>query len=132
MTDTQAIPAEDYRSITLLNEMGDLEISWDSQNDDVMRQFIATKMAEGIRFFTLAPMLGGVIYRKKAMRTMDDLKENRVKVADKEVEVLFEAGKVALIRNNDGSEVKTTGIAKTPDEAVAARRTVGVRAMQGG
>lgn len=122
-------PAE--RSMTLLNDMGDIEISWDSSEDDAMRQLIAKKMAEGVRFFTLAPVLGGVLYRKKSMKTMADLNENRVKVTDRDVAALFEAGKVALTRTNDGGEVKTTGIAKTPDEVVKTR-TVGVRSLRGG
>ncbi len=120
------------RSITLLNDMGDIEISWDSDQDDDMRQLIAKKMAQGVRFFTLAPVLGGVLYRKKAMKTMADLKENRVKVTDSDVAALFEAGKVQLTRTNDNVEVKTTGIAKTPDEVVKAKRAVGVRGLQGG
>lgn len=123
--------AEDYRSMTLLNEMGDVEVTWDSKNDDAMREVIEKKMKEGVRFFILKPFPGGFLYRKTALKTMDQLKENRVKIGDNDVEKLFEAGKVQVIRNTSGATLETQGVAKTAAEA-ASKRTVGIKPLQGG
>ncbi len=122
---------DDTRSLILLNDTGDVEITWDSSNDDVMRELIDKKMKEGVRFFILKPFPGGFLYRKTAMKTMDDLKENKVKVGDKDVEKLFEAGKVQVIRNTSGATLETQGIAKTAAEA-SKKRTVGIKPLQGG
>ena len=122
---------DDTRSMVLLNGTGDIEVTWDSNNDDVMRELIDKKMKEGVRFFILKPFPGGFLYRKTAMKTMDDLKENKVKVGDKDVEKLFEAGKVQVIRNTSGATLETQGVAKTAAEA-ASKRTVGIKPLQGG
>lgn len=42
-----AIPAEDYRSITLLNEMGDIEVTWDSQNVVSARRTVGVGALQG-------------------------------------------------------------------------------------
>lgn len=131
LMDAPVEAAEDYRSMTLLNEMGDIEVTWDSQNDDAMREVIEKKMKEGVRFFILKPFPGGFLYRKTALKTMDQLKENRVKIGDNDVEKLFEAGKVEVVRTQSGATLETVGIAKTAKEA-STKRTVGVKALQGG
>lgn len=87
LMDAPVEAAEDYRSMTLLNEMGDVEVTWDSKNDDAMREVIDKKMKEGVRFFILKPFPGGFLYRKTALKTMDQLKENRVKIGDNDVEI---------------------------------------------
>ena len=122
---------DETRSMTLLNEMGDIEVTWDSQNDDAMREVIEKKMKEGVRFFILKPFPGGFLFRKTALKTIADLKENRVKIGDGDVEKLFEAGKVQVIRTDSGATLETVAIAKTADEA-SKKRTVGVKPLQGG
>lgn len=122
---------DETRSMTLLNDMGDIEVTWDSQNDDAMRELIEKKMKEGVRFFILKPFPGGFLFRKTAMKTMADLTENRVKVGDKDVEKLFEAGKVQVVRSDTGATLETVGVAKTAAEA-ATKRTVGIKPLQGG
>lgn len=136
MTDVLEAPApteavEDYRSMTLLNEMGDIEVTWDSQNDDAMREVIERKMKEGVRFFILKPFPGGFLYRKTALKTMAQLTENRVKIGDADVEKLFVEGKVEVVRTHSGATLETVGIAKDAKDA-ATKRTVGVRPLQGG
>lgn len=122
---------DETRSMTLLNEMGDVEVTWDSQNDDAMREVIEKKMKEGVRFFILKPFAGNFLYRKTALKTVADLKENRVKIGDSDVEKLFEAGKVQVIRTDTGAALETIAVAKTATEA-SKKRTVGVRPLQGG
>lgn len=131
MTDVIEASVDEYRSMTLLNEMGDIEVTWDSQNDDAMREVIEKKMKEGVRFFILKPFPGGFLFRKTALKSMADLKENRVKIGDSDVEKLFEAGKVEVIRTNSGATLETVAVAKTAKEA-STKRTVGIRPLQGG
>lgn len=138
MTDAAVVEREiveeidDTRSMTLLNEMGDIEVTWDSSNDDAMREVIEKKMKEGVRFFILKPFPGGFLFRKTALKSMADLKENRVKIGDNDIETLFEAGKVAVIRTSDtGATLETVGVARTAKEA-ASKRTVGIKPLQGG
>jgi hypothetical protein len=119
------------RSMTLLNEMGDIEITWDSEHDDSMREVIAKKMKEGVTFFILKPLIGSYVYRKTQLKTVSDLKEHRVKIADADLASMFSAGKIAMFRSPSGEIDATGGRAKTATDVVK-NRTVGVKALQGG
>lgn len=120
----------EVRSMTLLNGMGDIEITWDSSQDEKMRELIAKKMKEGVTFFILKPVPFTDLYRKTKLKTMKDLKENRIKLDDEDLEMMFAAGQVGIQRTNS-SDYDT--VAPVRDPAKAARsRTVGVRALQGG
>lgn len=122
---------ENYRSMTLLNEMGDVEIAWDEDKDDEMRAIIEKKMAEGVRFFILKPVLGSFLHTKKQVKKVSDIPSNHVKIMDSDIEAMFSAGKIALFRNESGGTIETAGVAKDA-ATVAKSRTVGVKAMQGG
>ena len=128
----EAVATEGMRSLTLLNSMGDIEIAWDSTKDEQMRDLIAKKMKEGVRFFILKPVPFTDFYRKSQLKTMKDLKENRVKLGDEDLEKMFIAGDVTVHRtNNGGATIDTVRPAKDAKEA-SRSRTVGVRALQGG
>ena len=118
------------RSLILLNESGDLEITWGPQNDEKMRAVIEKKMAEGVRFFIMKPLIGNFIPVRSKMTNMNQLKDARVTIRDADIEDMFKAGDVSLYRNS-GANVETTGVAKTADQVIQ-NRTVGVRALQGG
>lgn len=123
--------ADPQRSMTLLNEHGDIEIAWDSQHDDAMREIIAKKMAEGVRFFIIKPLFGSTIFMRKAqMKTLADLNSNRVSIKDDALAAMFSAGKIAVFRSGE-TAIDTQGVAKTPDDVIN-NKTVGVRALQGG
>jgi len=130
------------RGMTLLNEMGDLEITWEPKNDEKMRALIEKKMREGVRFFILKPVVGDVLHMRRKLTNLSELKANNVKIKDADIEAMFTAGEVVLFRTS-GSTVETAGVASVKDRAggqdhkasskVAVRqRTVGVPALQGG
>lgn len=117
-------------SLILLNEMGDVEISWDSAQDDTMRQIIQKKMDEGIKFFVMKPMLGGMFQRRSKITSVAELDKTRIQVKDEDIERLFSEGKVDFHRRS-GGEIEISHRATTAAEA-AAGDTVGVRQFQGG
>lgn len=121
----------ELRTLTLLNELGDVEIAWEPENDAAMREIIAKKMAEGVKFFIVKPFLGNMLQRKARLRTVADLDKHRVSIKDEDIENLFVAEKIAMYRRDSGERIQTTGIAKTPEQA-ASTSTVGVRQFQGG
>lgn len=128
---TAAVSAnESHRSCVFLNEMGDIEISWDSANDDEMRDIIAKKMAEGVQFFMIKPLLGSWLHRRVQLKTIHDLNNQRIQIKDADIEKMFSAGKVSVFRR-DGQTIETSGKAKTPEDA-AKGHTVAVKPLVGG
>lgn len=123
--------ADDSRSCVLLTEMGDVEISWDSQHDDEMREIIAKKMAEGVRFFVIKPVIGNFFHRRTALKSIHDLDRNRIQIKDEDIEKMFVAGKIAMFRGNGSGQIDTTGVAETADDAVKTH-TVAVKPFVGG
>lgn len=123
--------ADVSRSCVLLTEMGDVEITWDSQHDDAMREIIARKMAEGVRFFVIKPLIGSFLHRRKQLTSIHDLDQNRVQIRDPDIEKMFMAGKISMFRRDNGQQIDTTGYAATPDEAVKAH-TIAVKPFVGG
>ena len=121
----------DLRTMTLLNELGDVEIAWEAENDAAMRDIIAKKMSEGVKFFIIKPLIGNLLTRKARLRTISDLAKNKVTIKDDDIEKLFVADKIAMYRRDSGERYETLGRAKTPEQA-AASSTVAVRQFQGG
>lgn len=116
------------RSLVLLNEMGDVEISWDSDQDEAMRAVIEKKMAEGVKFFQVTTK--GIFARRKRLKNLDDLQRCRIQVADGDIEKLFMQGKVEFHRRETGEDMHITRIV---DPALAAQtNTVATRQFQGG
>lgn len=119
------------RSLILLNSMGDIEVVWESANDDRMREVIAKKMSEGIRFFIVKPMLGGVMRRRTKLTKMDQLNQSRINVHDDDINKLFSEGVVAVERRDGKSGLDI--VSRVTDAAVAAASTtVGMRQFAGG
>lgn len=147
---------DDERGMILASGMGDVELTWDSQNDEPMRALIEKKMREGVTFFVMKPLLGDHVSVRRRLKDVKDLKTNSVKVKDADVidlavkvkdadiEAAVTAGHARLWRSN--VQIDT----KAPMEAVRVRdaagkldhvaaskkavkkRTVGVPALQGG
>lgn len=117
------------RSLILLNEMGDVEISWDSSADEAMREIIQNKMDEGIKFFQIAT--SGFRVKRTRLKDIDDLARYRINVADEDISKMFETGRIELSRRSD-SEAHVT-VARLDSAAEVARtNSVGVRQFQGG
>lgn len=119
------------RSLIFLNSMGDIEITWDSTDDDIMREVIQKKMDEGIKFFVYKPLFGTFLRRRSQIKTVDDLTKHSITVKDEDIEHLFKTGKVQFSRR-EGS-FKDTAVVRVTDAATVARgHAIGVKPYAGG
>lgn len=129
-------------STTLLNATGDFTLEWDEGRADAMEQWIDKKMKAGFSFFVVERKLFGLVKKKTAITSSDDLKERSVKISDddmvrlasgdQDLVAILEKGVAMPSQNPDkGSSIKTVRRAKTPREA-ARNHTVGVRPIMGG
>lgn len=122
--------ASETRTCILLNGLGDVEISWDSSDDDEMRKIIQKKMDEGVSFFIMTPLIGSFLQRRKKIASVDELDRFRIQIRDADIEKMFEAGKISVFRS-DAKKIDTVRRAETADEAVR-NDTVAARPFVGG
>lgn len=123
---------ETDRGITFLNDSGDLEITWDEQQDAQMIEMIQKKMKEGVAFFIIEPRLGGIIKKKVKITKTAQLGNRSVKVSDKDVQKLFNSG-VAQPARLSTKNHDTNNATHSRDAAkIASSRSIAVRPMQGG
>ena len=121
------------RTMTLMNQTGDITIGWGEDNDTAMRAMVEQKLAEGYTFFLVQGE------QQVKLRTITDLGEARqVVMADRDAETLFAAGKVGLVERVGGMinaaadrVIDTIRRAKTVEEIVRGD-TVAMRPMRGG
>ncbi|MNK57780.1 hypothetical protein D3C87_768440 [compost metagenome] len=118
---------ETARSLTLLNEMGDLSIVWEEDKDDEMAKIIQKKLDQGIRFFIIEPFTKKQVEVKK----LEDIKGRQITVPDEDIEKLFTDGKVGLIKRITGSVINTLHPSTSAKE-IAKSNAVAVRQFQGG
>lgn len=118
------------RHMILLNDRGDVEITWAEEDDAEMIKIIEEKMRLGVRFFVIAPKLGILNVRKRITDT-DQIKDRKVQLGDEALERMFVQGRIEAVRYTDQSEIDTVAIAKTPMEVVQ-NTTVGIRQFAGG
>lgn len=125
----QVISQSEPRTLILMNQLGDVEISWDSDQDEAMREVIQKKMDEGIRFFMVN--VKGTKVSRKRLKDLDDLQRYRINVKDEDIQALFEAGKVEFAKRESGDVHVTTHLAASAAEA-ASGASVAVQQFKGG
>ncbi|MCS4088702.1 hypothetical protein [Rhizobium sp. BK176] len=136
----QAIPdaAEDVddieaiRAFTLLNNSGDSTITWEKDNDEVMRALIEKKMSEGMAFFIIHPKALGFIPRPKSrISDVEEIMKRRsVAVKDEDFAEIIAAGMAGV---TERPEIDTERAEQSYDPARIARsQSVGVMPMRGG
>ena len=69
-------------SMTLLNETGDITLSWDDERDQDMRQMIQKKLDEGYAFFIIEPKFFGLLKKRIRLHHINDLKGKEVSLED--------------------------------------------------
>ena len=125
--------ADDHaRAFTLLNNSGDSTITWEKENDEVMRCLIEKKMKEGKAFFVIHPKTLGFIGRPKSRaKDLDEVMKRRsVAVRDRDFAEIIAAGVAGV---TDRPEIDTERAEQSHDAAVIARsQSVGVMPMRGG
>lgn len=121
------------RHMIMLNLTGDVSITWDENQDAVMRTYIQKKMDAGYVFFRLEKRLLG----KKMVKITDinQIGHNRkVWLDDDELQNVIGEGKVKIIKHPDADRseyVLGVGHIKTAAE-VAQSTSIAVRPIQGG
>jgi hypothetical protein len=125
----QVISQPNPRTLILMNQLGDVEISWDSNQDEAMREIIQKKMDEGIKFFMVN--VKGTKVSRKRLKDMDDLQRYRINVADDDIKALFETGKVEFARRDTDTVHVTTHRTTSAAEA-ASGASVAVPQFKGG
>lgn len=121
--------ADTTRSLILMGECGDCELSWEPERDEEIKALVTRMMGEGVTFFQLKK---GVFRRKREkIERVEDIQSRLVSVADKDFEALYFNGAVEMTRRSVG-KIETTGrIIKDPAE-VARSHTVGTQRLVGG
>jgi len=117
------------RTLILLNEMGDIEISWDPEHDEKMRAVIQKKMEHGVKFFRIKDYI--ILKKRVYISSPSELKANKISVADEDIEKLFLDGSIRFTRRTDS--INGYKVEHVTDPAVAAKsNTVAVRQYKGG
>lgn len=117
------------RSITFLNECGDVTISWSEDRDEVMKELIQKKIDQGYTFFVIKP-IAKVIKWPKVIKNANQIKDYKVSLSDEDAERLFKMGDIGFAKNVQ-SNYETVRKAKNAKDA-ASKNTVAVRPMRGG
>lgn len=121
------------RALTILNETGDVTITWEAENDERMIEIIERKMKAGITFFLIEPRMGGIVppdTSKKLKKPKEALKHRALSMKDEDFETMVAEGKAELVQT-PAAPARTTRKASTARE-VATGESVGVRPMRGG
>jgi hypothetical protein len=132
LEDENAEEIEEIRAFTLLNNSGDSTITWEKQNDDVMRTLIEKKMGEGMAFFVIHPKALGFIPRPKSrISDVDDIMKRRsISVKDDDFAEIIASGLAGIAKR---PEIDTERAQQCYDAATIARsQSIGVMPMRGG
>lgn len=141
-------PAEQYLeqpAIVWLNMSGDVTITWDEGNKDVVRALVEQKMAEGYHFFVLQPrFLKFLGNRKVPMKKASDMDRasgvvmpdavvNTLveRLGDPQLEELVRKGKARLTPVQRPKTLDTSRRAKTADEVLKSQ-ALAIRPVVGG
>lgn len=133
------------RSIIFLNMTGDIQITWDEQNEDAILALVEKKMQEGYSFFILKPRALGLLGKKKvALESIEDARKAgsvvvpdalaekvMAKLDDEDLEATVAAGKARVTSRSKVVDIDTARRAKTAQEAVS-NPSVAVRRVVGG
>lgn len=121
------------RAITILNETGDVTITWDEAADARMLAIIEKKMAAGISFFLIEPRMGGLVApdtSKKLKKSKYALKHRALSIRDGDFEGMVAAGAAELVATPP-APARTVRRARSAREVVTGE-SVGVQPMRGG
>ena len=119
-----------YRSMTLLNSLGDVTIIWSKDKDNEIKEMIRQKIAAGIRFFLVEKIPLLPLYYQKTVHDPSTLSERQVKLDDRQLEDLVLSGKVQIskVSNKTVEFIRAT---KDVEEIVTSS-TVALPQMCGG
>mgnify|MGYP006421471865 CR=1 FL=1 len=90
------------RNLTFLNQMGDITITWDSSEDEVIKNMIQNKIDQGYVFFVIERKF--LFKKKNKISHINQLaNKNSVILEDETLEELFSQNKISIQSSNDNS-----------------------------
>jgi hypothetical protein len=120
------------RSLTMLNEMGDVTLVWSEEEDNQMSAIIEKKMAEGVTFFIVEKRGFGLLPPKKTKLHYPDeaMKHRALAIPDEDFAKFVESGAGEAVPT-PAEPVRGARRSKDAKE-VAKSQSVGVRQRAGG
>lgn len=117
------------RSLTILNEFGDHNITWTPDQDDAMEEIIAKKMAAGVTFYVIPKRATGK--PKKLKEAAEARKHRALSIPDADLSKFVLEGKGEVVCVPAPERIEGAKRAKTAKE-VASGHSVGVQPRRGG
>ena len=120
------------RFLVLLNNTGDVCISWTEEQDLELLTYIQKKIDAGYIFFITDRSFFNLVKRKKAIKSVNDIGSKRkVYLDDADAEQLAKDNKVTLTKI-EADKVDAIRRAKTAQEVVTSGASVAIRPARGG
>lgn len=120
------------RFLVLLNNTGDVCISWTEEQDLELLTYIQKKIDAGYIFFITDRSFFNLVKRKKAIKSVNDIgSERKVYLDDADAEQLAKDNKVTLTKI-EADKVDAIRRAKTAQEVVTSGASVAIRPARGG
>lgn len=125
-----------HRTLTLLDRTGDTTLLWDEASDAAVLPVIERKLVEGVTFFILEPVAGGLAPPRRTQLTDTAAIRDRraLAMADRDFAALVGLGDVTVVRTDEAPLAKRTSRTKISRDAraIAAGQSVAVRPARGG
>lgn len=115
------------RSLTMLNEMGDLTLAWTEDQDEKMETLIEKMMAKGVTFFIIENRMG---LRSKLKDAGDAHKHRALAIPDEDIAKFVDDGTAEIVPTSQ-EKVGKTRISRDKKEIVK-KQSVGVKRKIGG
>lgn len=120
------------RFLVLLNNTGDVCISWTEEQDLELLTYIQKKIDAGYIFFITDRSFFNLVKRKKAIKSVNDIgSERKVYLDDADAEQLAKDNKVTLTKI-EADKVDAIRRAKTAQEVITSGASVAIRPARGG
>jgi hypothetical protein len=121
------------RFLVLLNNIGDVCISWEADQDTELLTYIQKKIDAGFIFFILDRSFFSLVKRKKAIKSVNEIgKDRKVYLDDADAEVLANSNKITINGLVNTQTVESVKRAKTAQEVVSSGSAIAVRPARGG
>jgi len=122
-------------TLILLNETGDLTLSWKDDDSDKMRTLIERKMKQGYSFFILEPSFLGLFKKQRKITDINSIQKDTdgkysIMLCDKEAEKLFSEGTIRIGKTPEG-DFNTTHRSTNVNE-ICQSSSVAVQPMRAG
>lgn len=149
-TDILEAPVEQLQDnepnvLIMANMTGDIQLTWEPQNAEKIKEFVRKKMAEGVTFFTLRKVVVDAVKVKRKVGpkgvegltnlVIDDATfEKMVKdLDDRDAAKLLTAGDAQMAKLRGGKRsFDVVKVAKSVEDVMASKAAMGVRKVVGG